>query len=221
MGIQIIGSSGSIAEVGEGVSLPFHAALHPKTGNWYRYSGFTGTIAAGTAAGAELFQFRFLTGTKTLALIHKIELEGLSIVAAATAAGTIGFETIPARSWTVAGSGGTRIATTGDNLQMRTSQPVSQVSDIGIATTGTLTTGTKTLDVNAIGGLMTSVGTAAITSYALGNTLTGALMAQEASEMPLVIANQEGFVIRSTHVGPATMTYIARFGIEWVEVTNF
>lgn len=221
MGIQIIGSSGSIAEVGEGASLPFHAALHPKSGNWYRYSGVTGTIGAALAANSELFQFRFVTGTKTLALIHKIELEGLSIVAVATAAGSLGFEAVPARSWTAAGSGGTRISTAGDNLQLRTSSPVSQASDIGIATSGALTAGTKTLDANAIGGLLTSVGTAAVTSYALGNSFLGHLMSQEASESPMVVANQEGFVIRTTHAGPTSMTYIARFGIEWVEVTTF
>ena len=74
MGIQLIGTSGSIAEVGEGVSLPVHMALHPKTGNWYRYSGLTGTIGAALAANSELLQFRFVSGTKTLALVHKIEL---------------------------------------------------------------------------------------------------------------------------------------------------
>lgn len=221
MGIQIVGAGGQVADVGEFVSSPQHVALHPKAGNWYRYSGFTGTIGAALAASSELLQFRFVTGTKTLALVHRIELEGLAIVAVATAAGAIGFEAVPARTWTAAGSGGTRIATTGDNLQMRTSHPVSQVSDIGIATTAALTVGTKTLDANAIGGLLGSVGTGAITSYTISNHLSGHLMSQEASEGPLVLSNQEGFVIRTTHVGPTALTYIARFGIEWVEVTTF
>ncbi len=222
MGIQVISGSGSaLANVGEVASAAQHVALHPRAGNWYRYSGYTGIIAAAVAANSEVLQFRFVTGAgKTLALVTRVELEGLAVIAAATAAGPLGFELVPARSWTAAGSGGTRIATTGDNLQMRTSEPVSQVSDLGIATTGALTAGTKTLDANAIGGVMAGIGTAAITSFGLGG-LSGHLMSQEAAELPLVLANQEGFVVRTSHVGPATLTYVARFGIEWCEVTDF
>jgi hypothetical protein len=36
-----------------------------------------------------------------------------------------------------------------------------------------------------------------------------------------VCANQEGFVVRTTHVGPATLTYVAGFTIVWAEVTAF
>jgi hypothetical protein len=36
-----------------------------------------------------------------------------------------------------------------------------------------------------------------------------------------VLANQEGFVVRTTHVGPAGFTYTAGFKIVWAEVTAF
>ena len=194
----------------------------PLGGNFYRYSGFTGTIGAALAANSEVMQFRFLSGTKSFALVTKVVFDGIGIVAVATAAGPIGFNLIPARAWTVAGSGGTRIATSGDNLQMETAIPNSQVNDIGIATTGALTVGTKTLDANAIGQVLGGVGTAPVTSYGATSLIAPqSFLDSVTSCMPLVFANQEGFVIRTTHAGPAGLTYVAGFTIEWCEVTAF
>lgn len=124
---------------------------------------------------------------------------------------------------TAAGSGGTRIAMTGDNLQMETSEPNSQVNDLGIATTGALTAGTKTLDANAFGQCLGGVGTAAVTAYAGNTTLIAPqpLLDATAGQPALVLANQEGFVIRTTHAGPAGLTYVAGFTIVWREVTAY
>ena len=223
MGIQVIGNGGTIIGAGEEARKALHIMNMPKAGNWYRYSGFTGTIGAALAASSEVLQFRFLSGTKSFALVYKVEFEGLGIVAVATAAGPVGFEMVPARAWTAAGSGGTRIAVSGDNLQLETAIANSQVNDLGIATTGALTVGTKTLDANAVGGVLGGVGTAAVTGY--GPTSIVApnflLNATNGGDMPLVLANQEGFVIRTTHVGPAALTYVARFSVAWVEVTAF
>ena len=222
MGIQVIGNGGVVVGAGEEASKPLHIAQHPLTGNWYRYSGFTGTIAAATAASSEVLQFRFVSGTKSYALVYKVQLTGLGTVAVATAAGPLGFECVPARAWTAAGSGGTRIATTGDNLQTETAYPVSQVNDLGIATTGALTAGTKTLDANAQGNVIGSIGTGAITTYNMHPGLNGYLIDSDGEgQQPLVFANQEGFVIRTTHVGPAGLTYVAGFKIVWAEVTDF
>lgn len=221
--MAIIQSATSVnAGVAEAASSPLHVAQHPVTGSWYRYAGFTGTIGAATAASSELLQFRFVSGTKTYALVYEIQLTGMGVVAVATAAGPLGFEYVPARSWTAAGSGGTRIATTGDNLQTRTSLAVSQVNDIGIATTAALTAGSKTLDANAQGNVIGSVGTGAVTTYQIMSGESGYLLdADGEARQPLVLANQEGFVIRTTHVGPTALTYTAGFKIVWVEVTDF
>ena len=223
MGISIIGgTSGIVAEVGEVAQKPMHAALGPLPGNWYRYAGFTGTIGAALAANSEVLQFRFVSGTKTFALVHKVIFDGMGIVAVATAAGPLGFYLTPARAWTAAGSGGTRIAQTGDNLQLRTAYPNSQVLDLGIATTGALTAGTKTLDANGIGQALGGVGTAAVTAYGPTSlVMSQPLYSVEGNGHPLVLANQEGFVIRTTHVGPAALTYVAGFTVVWAEVTDF
>lgn len=223
MAIQAMGNSGIVIGGGEEASRPLHIARFPLAGNWYRYAGFTGTIAAATGAASEVLQFRFLSGTKTYALIYKIQFTGLGIVAVATAAGPLGFEYVPARSWTVAGSGGTRIATTGDNLQTETALPVSQVNDLGIATTAALTAGTKTLDANAQGNIIGGVGTAAVTAYGPSSIVSPGFLldADGEGQQPLVLANQEGFVIRTTHVGPTGLTYAAGFKVIWLEVTDF
>lgn len=212
-----------VMRVGEATRKPAHVANYPKLGNFYRVSTFTGTIGAALAANSELFQFRFLSGTKTFALVHKVMLDGIGIVAVGTALGPVGFQLVPARAWTVAGSGGTRIAVSGDNLQMETAAPNSQVNDIGISTTGALTVGTKTLDANgqgqALGGTLTG---AVTTSQSQGAPVPPqALFNSEASNMPMVFANQEGFIIKTTHVGPAALTYTAGFTVEWSEVTAF
>ena len=222
-GIQVIGNGGLVVAAGEEARKPLHTQQMPKAGNWYRYSGYTGTIGAALAANSELLQFRFLSGTKTFACVYKVEFEGLGIVAVATAAGPVGFEMVPARAWTVAGSGGTRISVAGDNLQQETALNNSQVSDLGIATTGALTVGTKTLDANACGGVLGGVGTGAVTIYGPTSIVPQGylLNATNGGDMPLVLANQEGFVIRTSHAGPAALTYVARFSITWCEVTAF
>ena len=223
MALQIIGNGGTIIGAGEESRKPLHVALHPQGGNSYRYSGYTGTIGAALAANSEVFQFRFLSGTKTYALIERIEFEGMGIVAVPTAAGPLGFEAVPARAWIVAGSGGTRINPASNNLKLETPLNTSQVSDMGIASTGALTAGTKTLDTNAIGGVLGGIGTGAVTIYGGTSIISPGMMFEryQNGDMPLVLANQEGFVIRTTHAGPATMTYVARFGVSWREVTAF
>lgn len=222
-GIQLLSAGGLVIAGREEARSPLQVAAVPQGGNAYRFAGFTGTIGAALAANSEVLQFRFVSGTKSFAVVEKILFDGSGVVAVATAAGPLGFAAFVARSWTAAGSGGTRIAMTGDNLQMETSEPNSQVNDLGIATTGALTAGTKTLDANSFGQCLGGVGTAAVTAYAGNTTLIAPqpLLDATAGQPALVLANQEGFVIRTTHVGPAGLTYVAGFTIVWREVTAY
>lgn len=215
------GVSGLDLEVGEGLRKQAHVHIATYPGNNYAYSGFTGTIGAALAANSEVLQFRFLSGTKTWCIVRKVKFAGMGIVAVATAAGPLGFDLFPARAWTVAGSGGTRIAVSGDNLQRETALANSQVNDLGIATTGALTVGTKTLDANAQGGVQGGIGTGAVTIYGSTSVIApNFLLGGDDGHGYLKLANQEGFVIRTSHIGPAALTYVARFCIEWSEVTD-
>ena len=221
-GIQLLSAGGLVFAGREEARNPLQVAHAPFGGNAYRFASFTGTIGAALAANSEVFQFRFLSGTKTWCLVEKVIFDGLGIIAVATAAGPLGFQMVPARAWTAAGSGGTRIAVSGDNLQMETAIANSQVNDIGIATTGALTAGTKTLDANAIGQALGGVGTAAVTAYGPSSIVTPQpLFNMEQASQPLVLANQEGFVIRTSHAGPTALTYVAGFTVQWREVAAF
>lgn len=202
---------------------PLHIQNMPLKGNHYRASAFTGTIAAATAADAEVFQFRFVGGTKSYALVTQIKLSGAGIVAVATALGPVGFYVTPARAWTVAGSGGTRLALTTNNSNLETAIDPSQVNDIGISTTAALTAGTKTLDTSSIGQVIGGVMTGAVTTSQVSPLFprVDLFSAADQGGMPLVLATQEGFVIRTTHVGPTALTYTVGFTVTWVEVTAF
>lgn len=224
MTIKLQAADGSILAGGENTrSSPLHIQNMPLKGSHYRASAFTGTIAAATAADSEVFQFRFVSGTKTFALVTKIELSGGGIVAVSTAIGPIGFYVTPARAWTAAGSGGTRLALTTNNSNLETAIDPSQVNDIGISTTAALTAGTKTLDTSSIGQFITGVLTGATTTQQTTTLFPRVDLFDASSQggMPLVLANQEGFVIRTTHVGPTALTYAAGFAVSWVEVTAF
>ncbi len=221
-GIQLVTAGGLVVAGSEEARSPFQVCTVPFGGNVFRYAGFTGTIGAALAANSEILQFRFVSGTKTLARVHKTMFDGLGIVAVATAAGPLGFYATVARAWTAAGSGGTRISVAGNNLKMETPSATSQVQDIGIATTGALTAGTKTFDANGFGQAIGGVGTAPVTAYGQSSIIAPqSIFNVDDAGMPLVLANQEGFAIRTTHAGPAGLTYAAGFSIQWSEVTNF
>lgn len=223
MAIALLSNGGMALAGGEEARGPMHIQRMPKKGNWYRYSGFTGTIGAALAANSELLQFRFVSGAKTYGLVDSVKVDGVGIVAVGTAIGPLGFYLKPARAWSAAGSGGTRIAVSGDNLQMETALNNSQVSDIGIATTGALTAGTKSFDANGIGQVLSGVLTGAATVQQTGPLLSPAYMlnASVEGDMPLVLANQEGFSILTTHAGPTALTYVVGFTVVWCEVTVF
>jgi len=197
--------------------------LPPGTGGAFRLSMVSGTIAAALAANSELFQFRYVTGAARVCLVHGISVSaGMNV--AATAAALLSLRATIARAWTVAGSGGTRAVLAGNLQQLRTAHATSEVSDAGIATTGLLTAGTKTLDTQDIGGVSYGVGTGAITvtpnlTLVPKTNLLGDFAGSLA--FPLVLANQEGFVIRSGIIGPAAMTWALTVDVAWSEVQSF
>jgi hypothetical protein len=222
MAIQIQSSSGVVFGSAEEARKPLQIVQSPLGGNGYRLSAFTGTIGAALAASSELFQFRWLSGTKTRCVVQKVVFDGMAMVAVSTAVGPIGFMLKMATGWSIVGSGGTRIANTGENMQLETAQPVAQVNDIGIATTGALTAGTKTKHANAIGQALGGIGTAAITAYGPSSVvMPQPLLDATSGSFPIILADQEGFTIDTTHIGPAGYTYVAGFTVQWVEMAAF
>lgn len=218
-----------VAQVGMGagkVWTPLDVASGPLqvgTGGGFRLSMTSGTIVAALAANAEVFQFRYVTGSARVCVVHGISVSAANN-AAATAAAILALRATIARSWTVAGSGGTRAVLTGSNQKLRTSFSTSEVQDAGISSTGALTAGTKTLDTQDIGSVSYGVGTAAITAsdsmvLVPKTNLLGDFGGTLA--FPLVLANNEGFVIRAGVIGPAGMTWQLSVNVAWSEVTSF
>jgi hypothetical protein len=183
----------------------------------------SGTIAAGLAANSELFQFRYVTGASRVCIVMGVAVSAGANVAA-TAAALQSLRLTVARGWTAAGSGGSRATLTGNNQKLRTGHATTEVNDIGIATTGALTAGTKTLDAQDIGSVSYGVGTGAITtSLSLNLVPQTDLLGEFVGSMafPLILANQEGFVVRSGVTGPTGMTWQLAVNVIWSEVDGF
>lgn len=219
--IQRVGmASGMVWTPSHGVPGP----LPVGAGGGYRIAMQSGTIAAALGANSELFQFRYVTSANRVCIVHGISVSAGANVAASAAA-LAALRATVARGWTVAGSGGTRATLTGNNQKLRTSFATSEVNDIGMATTAALTVGTKTLDAQDIGGISFGIGTGAITtSVALNLVSATNLLGDFSAGMawPLVLVNQEGFVIRSgANAFPAGMTWTLNVNVAWSEVDSF
>lgn len=216
MAIQLQGNSGTVQEV-EANTRAARVVIRPADvgalGS-YEISEVSGTIAAGLAAGSPIFSFR--NSTANVYVIRSIYLSAGN-AGTAFAAGVASFKLIAARTFTVSDSGGTAIAVTGNNGKMRTSFATSGLADARIASTGTLTAGTRTLDATAIGTLVVPISTtASITMISPGTKIFDAGSSQE---YPLVLAQNEGFIITATV--PATGTWSVAVKVEWDELSSF
>lgn len=212
--------------------MPLHVSSGPLSignGGAYRLSMTSGTMAASLGANSEIFQFRYVTAASRVALVHGISVSAAILtlpgVSTTVLVGPLTFRATIARAWTGIGSGGTRATMTTNNQKLRTAHATSEVNDIGIATTAALTAGTKTLDSQDIGsvvgstGVLTAVGVEPqgiiVPKTNLLGDYTGGLA------FPLVLANQEGFVVRIGSAFPATMTWTYTVDVAWSEVDGF
>lgn len=174
----------------------------------------TGTYA-GLAANTPLVAFRWIDATR-FCLLQRISLTVASTAPATTAAITER-QIIVARSWTVSDTAGTALVLTGNNQKRRTSQGTSLGPDIRAA--GPLTAGTRTLDANPIG---TAVGWASITpTTQMAIPQYDILPLQSDQEHPLVLAQNEGVVIRIGVVMPTGVTQQTFVNFWWAECAAY
>jgi hypothetical protein len=187
----------------------------------YRYarnSGLLTTVAAGTATAGHVFAFRFATAAK-LALVNRVRARGIMITPFGTEQ-EMGLEMIVARSYTASHSGGTAATLTGNQLKKRTRYATTKVTDIRIGDTGALTAGTHTLDSGPM---------AVSTGFSL---VDGATVAQPVildldfnplvgSQGPLVLAPNEGFILRNIVLMGATGTMRLGVEVDWSEADSY
>ena len=199
------------------IHLPFTRA------DYYAVAVQTGAIAAGAGANSEVLQFRW-DNANYRAAITEVSVTGM-IATTAFAVGAITLKMTESRAFTADGSGGTALVFGGDsnvdNAALRTTMADSRVDDFRIATTAALTAGTQALEANDIGQITThsSGGTGAATPiigsiYLPTNTLFAA--DQVKGQYPLVLAADEGFVVRATV--PGTGVWILGLLVRWAEV---
>lgn len=225
MGIQIQGNGGTIGEVETNTRALRSTARPLDVGSLghYRLSMATGTIGAGLAAGAELFQFRWTDATR-LCVIYKILISAGANVAASAAA-IVTLEAAIARSWSAAGTGGGTATITGNNQKVRTSMGTTLLGEARVATTAALGAGTKTLDTQGIGNVTMGIGTGAITtSLSLAFLPKTDLVEIDdgSSYHPIVLATNEGFVVRNGATAfPAGLTWGLGVTVVWAEIAAY
>ena len=208
------GQSGKIQEV-ETNTLAGRAAIKPNdVGALGAYSlgAVSGVMAAGLAANAPIFSFRY--GGANLVLLKRVLLTAINAGTAFTA-GVCNFSMFAARSFTASDSGGTSVLPTLNKL--RTSQGTTGVSDIRLSSTGALTAGTRTLDGQPLAAL---TGVASVTASTVIIPPATPLFDRSApGAWPDVIANNEGFVIQATVAATGTWTFAVQ--VDWEEVSTY
>ncbi len=221
MAVQIQGNSGTVAEV-ETNTRATRVALRP--GDYgslgvYMLATNGGTFTGLPAADSELWQFRSTSATN-LMVVKYIAMAATNTTAAFAAAFGQQLDLFTARSFTAAGTGGATATITGNNAKLRTSMGTTTIAEIRTATTAALGVGTKTLDAQPIASLTFGVPAALGTGWSLPNS--GWLFnAEGESEHPIVLAQNEGLVIRNHIAMAATGTWIYSVTIKWAEYASY
>jgi hypothetical protein len=212
MSIQLRGNTGTIAEV-DANTRALRVTQRSDVLGEYGISLVSGTMAAGLAAGAEAFQFRW-THASNLARIKHVRIWAGGITA--FTAGFCRFELVIARSWTANGSGGTTATLSGNNGKKRTTFATTLLGQARISSTAALGAGTKTLDSQGVGSVGGSV------SATAGDKMispTGEAFAFDGTAYPIVLAQDEGLVLRATV--PATGTWTFGVDVDWAEMSSY
>lgn len=218
MAIQIQGNGGTVADVDGTNYRAMRATLRPidygALGS-YRMSLLSGTMAAGLAANSEVFQFRWSDSTR-LCVVTSVIWDGLSGSATAFAAGFGKVDLLVARSWTADGSGGNAATITGNNAKQRTSMGTTLLGAARVASTAALTAGTKTLDSQAVGQYSAAFGTGTSVQWMPQFDM---FHMDPGGESPIILAQNEGIVVRATVPGTGTW----QFGVTvcWTEVAAY
>lgn len=195
-------------------------------------AAMTTNTYAGLAANKELMSMRWGDATR-LCVILKVSVNVVTTVAA-SAAGLTERQLVIARSWTVSDTNGTAVSFTGNNQKRRTSMGSSLVTDMRFGSA--ITAGTRTLDalpvstavawspvqmtgmtIGGVGGVATSAANA-VAGGVGGVTL---LDATNGTENPIVLAQNEGIIVRLGAAQPTGSTQQTIINVTWAEVNKY
>lgn len=198
MAIQTQGTTGNVMEVDTSFKSARVSIRPPESLAWLSVGAQSGAVT-GIAANGPVFSFRNISANPIL--VRRVGI-GFVTTTGFTAAQAVDFGLMFARAFTASDTGGTAIALTGSNTKHRTSMGALTSVDCRIATTGALTAGTRTLDTNTLaqqGGY--ALAATAGTTIPVGQEN---LFQHTADDYPLVLAQNEGFIIQNlTAMGAA------------------
>lgn len=182
----------------------------------------TSPMAAGLAAAAPIISFRYFGNGACL--VRRV-LFGMSVNTTGFTAGSAQFNLFAARSFTAADTGGVTLlpgstpsgtgGSQGDAQQLNSRSASAKVNLLA-SQTATLTAGTRTLDAQPLGSISVPV---PATASAIIVPTTSPLLDQRLGEYPLVLANNEGWVVQATV--PATGTWNFSFNCLWDELPSY
>ncbi len=233
MAIQIQGNGGVVAEVDGTTFRALRVGARPidhgALGH-YRLHAQTGTLAAlaaGTASAGHIFAFRWGDATR-LAVITKLKTRflPLTLFTAATLTDHTSIDAFIVRSYTASHAAGTNLTPTGNNAKMRSNMGTSLVTDVRLSTTAALTNGTETFDAFPFAQSIRKanrVNPAAATEEVIMPQTDGMELDFDmgGGDHPIVLAQNEGIVIRNRTVWPAAGTGILSVSVAWAEVAAF
>lgn len=183
----------------------------------------TGTIAASLSANSNIWSFRWSDPIR-IALIRKVSVSMVALTA--FTAGQFDLSIFFARIFSAPDTDANTSTTatlTGNNDKLRTSMGTSIVAatDIRIAGTAGFTAGTRTLDTNPLGRVLGWL-TAVQGVFPFNTAGSIALIDRTgAGQYPVVLANNEGLVIRNPIVLPATGTAVITVNVDWQETIAY
>lgn len=192
-------------------------------------SGLLTGVAAATGTAGHIFAMRWAPPDATAntgadkrrrLLLQRLRAR-MTTIAGYTAAQEVGIDLVFARSFSASYTGGTAIdlATNTNTNKKRTSFPTSAMADMRIGNTGALTAGTQTLDTNPLARAMYSelaAGAAVPTGF-----VEISLTTDDLDGYPIVLAPNEGLVIRNAVAQGAGGTSRLVVEMDWLEVASY
>jgi hypothetical protein len=194
-----------------------YASLYPldygSGGGSFQHVAKSGTIAAMLPLNSPIYSFRW-PSPGMVALIWRIRLMAWTVTA--FSGGLASFDLFAARSFTSSDGAGNTANFGGESNQLRTIMSESEAA-ICWSNTGALTPGIRTLDAAPMESMATSVPTSDNAIFQTGPIV---LFQKDKADHPLVLAQNEGFVIAGS-VPQTTSTWAFSVTLEWDELQNY
>lgn len=180
------------------------------------YSEFVQTVAIAPAANAVLGLLRWPDPTNFCVPLRIYTC--VTVATVVTAQRTDPLVLVPTRGYTIAETTNlTAVVLSANNQKLRTNMG-SSLAQIGMASAAAgMSGGTKTNDVNAMGAAAFGAGPA-LAALGTGLAITDLYKLDVTARHPLVLANNEGFLLNWGPTALATGTVTVGLGIDWAEV---